>query len=358
MLRGIGPVCTMVVSHGPVGTPHFPCEVSYGKCSFPRDRGKQPHHEVRPGRWQGGVVGSQRRVGRLLVHEYGDPGKPVLLLLHGITDSGQCFPDLVARLGSSYRIVAPDALAHGGSERFTDEEMASEDPIEAMYDATEARARGHRSGAACSGTRWVAPWPGRWPRAGRTWCVRWSSRTRPGWTRRRGATRRTRTSSAWTGPGPSAADPASADHTVPRGEPDLAGERATARGRRGRPTSTRRSCAPGSACSGTPWREIAAAIEPPTLVVTGDQEVILHGDAARGGRPPEPAVRRTGRRRRSPLRTPRPRRCLPRARRPVAGRAAGERRQPPATAGMMLIWVPSGVVLSRPSRKRTSSLPT
>ena len=72
------------------------------------------------------------------MHEYGDPGKPVLLLLHGITDSGQCFPDLVARLGSSYRIVAPDALAHGGSDRFTAEELASEDPIEAMYAATEA----------------------------------------------------------------------------------------------------------------------------------------------------------------------------------------------------------------------------
>ena len=32
--------------------------------------------------------------------------------------------------------------------------------------------------------------------------------------------------------------------------------------------------------------------------------------------------------------------------------------QPPATAGMMLIWVPSGVGLRRPSRNRTSSLPT
>jgi pimeloyl-ACP methyl ester carboxylesterase len=26
----------------------------------------------------------------------------------------------------------------------------------------------------------------------------------------------------------------------------------------------------------TPWREIAAAVEPPALVVTGDHEVILH----------------------------------------------------------------------------------
>jgi pimeloyl-ACP methyl ester carboxylesterase len=28
----------------------------------------------------------------------------------------------------------------------------------------------------------------------------------------------------------------------------------------------------------TPWREIAAAVEVPALVVTGDQEVILHGE--------------------------------------------------------------------------------
>jgi pimeloyl-ACP methyl ester carboxylesterase len=72
------------------------------------------------------------------VHEYGDPGQPVLLLLHGLTDSGQCFPDLVTRLGSSYRIVAPDALAHGGSDRFTADELAADDPIKAMYAATEA----------------------------------------------------------------------------------------------------------------------------------------------------------------------------------------------------------------------------
>ncbi len=43
---------------------------------------------------------------------------------------------------------------------------------------------------------------------------------------------------------------------------------------------------------GTPWRDIAAAIEPPAMVVTGDQEVVLKERAARGGRSPEPAVRR------------------------------------------------------------------
>jgi len=32
----------------------------------------------------------------------------------------------------------------------------------------------------------------------------------------------------------------------------------------------------GTAMLGTPWREIAAAVEQPALVVTGDQEVLLH----------------------------------------------------------------------------------
>ncbi len=83
-------------------------------------------------------MSSQRRVGRLLVHEYGAPEKPVLLVLHGLTDSGQCWTDLVERLSSSYRIVAPDALAHGGSDRFSADELAADDPIEEMYAATEA----------------------------------------------------------------------------------------------------------------------------------------------------------------------------------------------------------------------------
>jgi pimeloyl-ACP methyl ester carboxylesterase len=69
------------------------------------------------------------------VHEYGDPGAPVLLLLHGITDSGRCWGDLVERLGSTYRLIAPDALGHGTSERFSPDEVDSAHPSEAMYDA-------------------------------------------------------------------------------------------------------------------------------------------------------------------------------------------------------------------------------
>jgi pimeloyl-ACP methyl ester carboxylesterase len=210
----------------------------------------------------------------LLVHEYGDPGKPVLLLLHGITDSGQCFPDLVARLGSSYRIVAPDALAHGGSDRFTDEELASEDPVEAMYAATEVVLEeigptlvlGHSMGGAMAGAlaarrpdlvravvvedpAWMdeSPW-------GDEEAVR---RQRVEWTRSvaadpEGAIAQCRAENP-TWPvselGPWAQAKADVDEAFLRA---------------------------GTAVLGTPWRDIAAAIEPPALVVTGDREVLLH----------------------------------------------------------------------------------
>ena len=219
-------------------------------------------------------MGSQRRFGRLLVHEYGDPGKPVLLLLHGITDSGQCCPDLVARLGSSYRIVAPDALAHGGSDRFTADELASDDPIEAMYDATEtvledigpALVLGHSMGGAMA-----AALAARRPDLVRAMVVE---------------------------------DPAWLDGESPWGDRDamarqsleLTGlvmsdrEGAIARCRAENPTWPESELDPwaqakadvdetflrsGTAVLGTPWRDIAAAITSPTLVVTGDHEVIL-----------------------------------------------------------------------------------
>ncbi|WP_422100039.1 DUF6210 family protein [Thermomonospora catenispora] len=47
-------------------------------------------------------------------------------------------------------------------------------------------------------------------------------------------------------------------------------------------------------------------------------------------------------------------RCAAKAR----GRSPGRAGQPPATAGMMEIWVPAGVGVSRPSANRTSSSPT
>jgi pimeloyl-ACP methyl ester carboxylesterase len=210
------------------------------------------------------------------VHEYGDPGKPVLLLLHGITDSGQCFPDLVARLGSSYRIVAPDALAHGGSDRFTDEELTSEDPIEAMYDATEAvleeigpaLALGHSMGGAMAGAlaarrpdlvravvvedpAWMdeAPWSDE--EDARQQRVDWARSIR--------------------------ADPATAIEQC-RAENPTWPESEYGPWAQGKADVDGTFLRAGIGMLGTPWRELAAAIEPPALVVTGDQEVILHGE--------------------------------------------------------------------------------
>lgn len=219
-------------------------------------------------------MGSQRRVGRLLVHEHGDPARPVLLVLHGLTDSGQCWTDLVERLGSSYRIVAPDALGHGGSDRFTAEELASEDPVEEMYAATEAVLEdvgpalvvGHSMGGAMAAAL----------AARRPDLVRAVVLEDPAWldespwgdedevTRRRVADARF-----------AAEDPDGAIAQCRAEHPTWPGSelRPWARAKADADETFLRT---GVAVLGTPWREIAAAITTPALVVTGDHEVILH----------------------------------------------------------------------------------
>ena len=76
---------------------------------------------------------------RLAVHASGrpDPGAPTLVLLHGVTDSGRCWADAIARWGGEYRVLAVDALGHGDSPRFTAAQLADE-PGEQMYAAAEA----------------------------------------------------------------------------------------------------------------------------------------------------------------------------------------------------------------------------
>jgi pimeloyl-ACP methyl ester carboxylesterase len=54
----------------------------------------------------------------LKVHELGRSDGPTLVLLHGLSDSGLCWPDAVRRWRDEYRIVAPDARGHGESPRF------------------------------------------------------------------------------------------------------------------------------------------------------------------------------------------------------------------------------------------------
>lgn len=67
-----------------------------------------------------------------------DPAAPTLVLLHGLGDSGDCWPDAVRRWSTDYRVVGVDLLGHGRSPRFAPSELASPDPIEAMYATAEA----------------------------------------------------------------------------------------------------------------------------------------------------------------------------------------------------------------------------
>ena len=59
------------------------------------------------------------------VHRFGrsDGEAPTLVLLHGLTDSGRCWPDAVRRWSGDYRVVTWDARGHGESDRFTPDEL-------------------------------------------------------------------------------------------------------------------------------------------------------------------------------------------------------------------------------------------
>lgn len=63
--------------------------------------------------------------GDLTIHVSGrqDAGAPTLVLLHGLTDSGACWPDAVTRWAAAYRIVAWDARGHGDSPRFRPDQL-------------------------------------------------------------------------------------------------------------------------------------------------------------------------------------------------------------------------------------------
>ena len=62
----------------------------------------------------------------LAVHRFGRPlgeGAPTMLFLHGLTDSGVGWPEAVAHWGERYAIVSFDQRGHGGSPRFTPEQL-------------------------------------------------------------------------------------------------------------------------------------------------------------------------------------------------------------------------------------------
>ncbi|WP_030484739.1 alpha/beta fold hydrolase [Nocardioides aequoreus] len=215
------------------------------------------------------------RSGRLDVHEYGDSSAPTLLVLHGLTDSGRCWGDLVERLGPSYRIVAPDALGHGGSERFTAEELAGS-PGAALGETTELLLEelasdspvlvlGHSMGGATA-----ADLAARRPELVAAVVLEdpaWRDPLDPEVARAHAAER-----VAWVRQ--ATADPERALEEMRR---DLAAW----------PQGEVAACAEartqvdldflgrGLVTPPRPWREVAAAITPPTLVVTGDGVVLV-----------------------------------------------------------------------------------
>ncbi len=65
----------------------------------------------------------------------GPPSGPSLLLLHGYSDSGQCWGDAVARWSGRYRLWSLDARGHGRSDRFTHDQLAGWPPSLMVEDA-------------------------------------------------------------------------------------------------------------------------------------------------------------------------------------------------------------------------------
>lgn len=61
----------------------------------------------------------------LTVHRHGPTPDvaPTLLLLHGLTDSGEGWPEAVRHWQDRWAIVAPDQRGHGQSPRFTQEQL-------------------------------------------------------------------------------------------------------------------------------------------------------------------------------------------------------------------------------------------
>jgi pimeloyl-ACP methyl ester carboxylesterase len=91
----------------------------------------------------------------LVVHTHGRPSADTLLFLHGLTDSGEGWPDAVAHWRDRYAIVAVDQRGHGGSPRFTAEELTAhpgdvmvEDAVSILEQLDRPVVLGHSLGGA------------------------------------------------------------------------------------------------------------------------------------------------------------------------------------------------------------------
>ncbi|MBD8058216.1 alpha/beta hydrolase [Cellulomonas sp. JH27-2] len=59
----------------------------------------------------------------LTIHRYGNPDAPTVVLVHGLTDAGTNWPDLVAHWADAWDVVAPDLRGHGESPRFEPDQL-------------------------------------------------------------------------------------------------------------------------------------------------------------------------------------------------------------------------------------------
>jgi pimeloyl-ACP methyl ester carboxylesterase len=83
--------------------------------------------------------------------EWGRPDGAVVLLLHGLTVSGRSWQNVAPVLGENFRVVAPDARGHGGSQWMRDYsfELMRDDVVKLMEQLgiLAAIVMGHSMGA-------------------------------------------------------------------------------------------------------------------------------------------------------------------------------------------------------------------
>jgi lipase len=86
---------------------------------------------------------------RLHVHEWGDPGAPVVACLHGVTAHGRRFRRLAEeRLVPRFRVLAPDLRGHGRSDWEPPWDLATfvDDVLETLGDSAPVAWVGHSFG--------------------------------------------------------------------------------------------------------------------------------------------------------------------------------------------------------------------
>ena len=102
---------------------------------------------------------------------------PTLVMLHGVTDSGQCWPRVAQALAPEYGLVLPDARGHG----LSDKPESGYSPADHAGRCRRADPRAQTRSARCSSaTRWAAGWLRPRLRSTPTWWAASSWRIRPG----------------------------------------------------------------------------------------------------------------------------------------------------------------------------------